>query len=59
VFENPFYGVDGLIKRLFDVALAGGVLCLFAIPMIVITTIIKITLPGPVFFRQKRYGLDG
>ncbi|MBI2481484.1 MAG: sugar transferase, partial [Planctomycetia bacterium] len=30
-----------------------------ALPMLVIAALIKLTSRGPVFFRQKRYGLDG
>lgn len=59
VFENPFYGVDGILKRSCDVALACGLLALAALPMTLIGALIKLTSPGPVFFRQKRYGLDG
>ena len=59
VFENPFYGVDGLIKRMADVCLAGVMLLAAALPMTLIAAAIKLTSPGPVFFRQKRYGLDG
>ena len=59
VFENPFYGVDGMAKRMSDVALASMALAAAAIPMMVIAAMIKLTSRGPVFFRQKRYGLDG
>jgi putative colanic acid biosynthesis UDP-glucose lipid carrier transferase len=59
VFENPFYGVDGMAKRLCDVALASLMLAIAAGPMLVISALIKLTSPGPVFFRQRRYGLDG
>lgn len=59
VFENPFYGVDGIIKRLVDLVLASLILLAAAIPMALIALAIKLTSPGPVFFRQKRYGLDG
>jgi putative colanic acid biosynthesis UDP-glucose lipid carrier transferase len=59
VFENPFYGVDGLLKRASDIVLAGLFLVLAALPMAAIAAAIKLTSPGPVFFRQKRYGLDG
>jgi putative colanic acid biosynthesis UDP-glucose lipid carrier transferase len=59
VFENPFYGVDGVAKRIFDVAVAGSVLLLVALPMLIIAALIKLTSAGPVFFRQRRYGLDG
>jgi putative colanic acid biosynthesis UDP-glucose lipid carrier transferase len=59
VFENPFYGVDGVVKRLADVALASAFLAVAAVPMAGIALAIKLTSPGPVFFRQRRYGLDG
>ena len=59
VFENPFYGVDGLVKRLADVCLASLFLAVAAVPMALIAAAIKLTSPGPVFFRQERYGLDG
>jgi len=59
VFENPFYGVDGLIKRTLDLVLATGMLLALGLPMLGIAAAVKITSPGPVFFRQKRYGLDG
>jgi putative colanic acid biosynthesis UDP-glucose lipid carrier transferase len=59
VFENPFYGIDGLAKRLSDLAFGGLAMLLAAVPMAVIAVLIKLTSPGPVFFRQRRYGLDG
>jgi putative colanic acid biosynthesis UDP-glucose lipid carrier transferase len=59
VFESPFYGVDGLVKRLVDLALASMLLVLTAIPMAIIALLIKLTSRGPAFFRQTRYGLDG
>ncbi|WP_246146578.1 undecaprenyl-phosphate glucose phosphotransferase [Rubripirellula lacrimiformis] len=59
VFENPLFGVDGVIKRLADVALATSALIAAAIPMMAIAIAVKITSSGPVFFRQRRYGLDG
>jgi putative colanic acid biosynthesis UDP-glucose lipid carrier transferase len=59
VYENPLYGVDGFLKRFFDVAIAATLFVLLAVPMAVIALLIKITSQGPVFFRQRRYGLDG
>lgn len=59
VFENPLYGVDGYIKRSADIVLTLGGLILAALPMIAIAVAIKLSSPGPVFFRQRRYGLDG
>jgi putative colanic acid biosynthesis UDP-glucose lipid carrier transferase len=59
VFENPFYGVDGMVKRLLDVVLGSVALAFAAVPMACIALAVKLSSPGPVFFRQKRYGLDG
>ena len=59
VFENPLYGVDGLSKRSVDLLLGSVALAFVAVPMLVVGAMIKLTSPGPVFFRQRRYGLDG
>jgi putative colanic acid biosynthesis UDP-glucose lipid carrier transferase len=59
VFESPFYGVDGLVKRGLDLVVSLAVLGLAALPMAAIALAVKLSSPGPVFFRQKRYGLDG
>lgn len=59
VFENPFYGIDGMVKRALDLCLAVAMLLIAAVPMAVIAVLVKLTSPGPVFFRQRRYGLDG
>jgi len=59
VFENPLYGVDGLAKRVFDLVVAGLLFVVLAIPLSLVAIAIKLTSRGPVFFRQRRYGLDG
>ncbi len=59
VFENPLYGIDGILKRGVDLVLGSLMLLTLAVPMIVIAILIKLTSKGPVFFRQQRYGLDG
>jgi putative colanic acid biosynthesis UDP-glucose lipid carrier transferase len=59
VFENPLYGVDGLLKRTADIVMATLLLLLASLPMLTIAAAIKLTSRGPVFFRQRRYGLDG
>lgn len=47
-------------KRLFDIVFSSLFLCLF-FPLIylIVGIITKITSPGPVFFKQKRNGLNG
>ena len=59
VAETPFYGVDGPLKRVFDVVFS--VLALIAISpvMIGIALAVKLSSPGPILFKQKRYGLNG
>lgn len=59
VFENPFYGVDGALKRVVDVAIASAGLLVCGIPMMIIALLVKLTSKGPVLFKQSRYGLDG
>ncbi len=59
VFENPFYGIDGILKRSFDIVLASVAIMLAALPMLIIATAVKATSRGSVLFKQRRYGLDG
>ena len=59
VFESPIYGVDGWLKRGLDLALSILGLVMVSPIMIACALLVKLTSPGPVFFLQKRYGLDG
>ncbi len=59
ISETPFYGVDGLVKRLEDIVLTTIILLIIAIPMIAIAIGVKLTSPGPILFKQTRYGLNG
>jgi putative colanic acid biosynthesis UDP-glucose lipid carrier transferase len=59
VCETPYYGVNGLVKRLEDVVLSALILVLIAPLMIALAAVVKLCSPGPIIFRQRRYGLDG
>lgn len=59
VFENPLFGVDGMLKRFVDIAIATAALLVAGIPMLLIAAAVKLTSKGSVIFKQKRYGLDG
>jgi Undecaprenyl-phosphate glucose phosphotransferase len=59
VRETPFYGAAWLVKRMSDVAIAALALLLLAPLFAAVAAAIKLDSSGPVFFRQKRYGLDG
>lgn len=48
------------IKRTFDILVSGLFLCTLFIPILLVVAIVsKITMPGPLFFRQKRTGYNG
>jgi putative colanic acid biosynthesis UDP-glucose lipid carrier transferase len=57
--ETPFFGYRGVVKRLIDVGIAGAALVLLLPVLLLIACFIKLTSPGPLIFKQKRYGLDG
>lgn len=59
--EEPLSWIENrFIKRGFDIVFSLAFLCTLFIPILVMVTIItKLTMPGPVFFRQKRNGLNG
>ena len=59
VCETPFHGAMGLVKRGSDVLLSLAILLLILPLLLVIAVTVKLTSPGPVIFRQRRYGLDG
>jgi putative colanic acid biosysnthesis UDP-glucose lipid carrier transferase len=59
VCETPFHGTTGLIKRMSDMLLACVAIVLTAPIMLAAAIAVKTTSPGPVIFRQRRYGLDG
>ncbi len=59
VCETPFRGLNGMLKRGCDIVLSLLILALI-FPLLILTALaIKLTSPGPVIFRQRRYGLDG
>jgi len=59
VCESPFYGFNGIVKRLSDFVLAGLILAAISPLMIALAAGVKLSSPGPVLFKQRRYGLDG
>ncbi|WP_020162397.1 undecaprenyl-phosphate glucose phosphotransferase [Cycloclasticus pugetii] len=59
VFETPFNGIDAFLKRSQDVILSLLILMLISPLLLVIAAAVKATSPGPVFFKQRRYGISG
>jgi putative colanic acid biosynthesis UDP-glucose lipid carrier transferase len=59
VFETPFYGLYEWAKRTEDLILGLLILLTVSPLMVLIAVAIKATSPGPVLFKQRRYGLNG
>ena len=59
VCETPFYGINLLLKRLSDIVLSGLILVMIAPIMLGVAVAVKMSSPGPILFKQRRYGLDG
>ena len=59
VCETPFTGLNGVVKRGSDIVLSLLVLALSSPLLVLIAICVKLSSPGPVIFRQRRYGLDG
>lgn len=58
VFDKPLSEEKLVLKRLEDVAVALGLLLLFSPLMLTIAVLIRLGSPGPVFFRQTRFGFN-
>jgi putative colanic acid biosynthesis UDP-glucose lipid carrier transferase len=59
VHNSPFEGVVAWVKRLEDLVIGSMIVLVTLIPMACIAIAIKVSSPGPIFFRQWRYGLCG
>jgi putative colanic acid biosynthesis UDP-glucose lipid carrier transferase len=59
VCESPFYGFNAVVKRISDFVLASLLLALISPLMLGIAAGVKLSSPGPMLFKQRRYGLDG
>jgi putative colanic acid biosynthesis UDP-glucose lipid carrier transferase len=59
VCDTPFRGMDAVLKRAMDIAFAGLGLLIASPVMLATAAAVKLSSPGPVLFRQHRYGLHG
>jgi putative colanic acid biosynthesis UDP-glucose lipid carrier transferase len=59
VCETPFHGTNAVVKRLFDLFVAGTAVIALAPVMLAIAAAVRLTSPGPALFKQRRHGLDG
>jgi len=56
---TPLYGWNQVLKRFTDIFFSLAILILLSPVMLVVSILIKLTSPGPIFYRQTRMGYDG
>jgi putative colanic acid biosynthesis UDP-glucose lipid carrier transferase len=59
VRETPFAGMNGVLKRASDIAFATAILMLIWPVLLAVAIGVRFSSPGPVLFRQRRYGMYG
>ena len=59
VCDTPFRGFNQALKRGSDIVLSLLILMLVTPVMLVVAALVRLDSPGPIIFRQRRYGLDG
>ncbi len=57
--DSPQRGVRGLLKRALDLVGAAAVLLLASPLLLAVALAVKLTSPGPLFYRQRRASLGG
>lgn len=59
VCETPFAGLDGVIKRASDIVFSSLLLLMVWPLLLAIAVGVRMSSPGPILFRQRRYGMYG
>ncbi|MCB1935438.1 MAG: undecaprenyl-phosphate glucose phosphotransferase [Nitrosomonas sp.] len=57
--ESPYSSIDGVVKIASDYLFAALILILLSPVMLCIALAVKLSSPGPVIFKQRRYGYNG
>jgi Undecaprenyl-phosphate glucose phosphotransferase len=57
--ESPLYGWSSLAKRVFDLVFSLAVLAVLWPLLLALALAVRVSSPGPVFYRQERMGVDG
>ncbi|WP_237216126.1 exopolysaccharide biosynthesis polyprenyl glycosylphosphotransferase [Falsiroseomonas oryziterrae] len=57
LLNDPQGGLDGALKRATDIGIAGTLLLLLSPLLLLVALAIRLESPGPVLFRQWRFGL--
>ncbi len=59
VFDTPFQGANTILKRIEDIVFSSIILLLISPVLLAVALGVKLSSPGPIIFKQYRYGLDG
>ncbi len=59
VCDSPFFGGSALVKRCSDLVFSSAIIVLISPLLLAVAIGVKLSSPGPVLFKQRRYGLDG
>ncbi len=59
ICDTPFHGMNAVKKRAMDIILSSATLLVTWPLMAVLAVAVKLSGPGPVLFKQRRYGLNG
>lgn len=57
--ESPHFGLNVVVKRFMDVLISCIAVVLLSPLLFLVAALVKLTSPGPVFYRQERCGLNG
>ncbi|MUJ37501.1 undecaprenyl-phosphate glucose phosphotransferase [Aliivibrio fischeri] len=59
IFSSPFEGLGAIVKRIEDIVI-GSLITLLILPVLCVVALgVKLSSPGPILFKQDRYGLGG
>lgn len=59
VFASPFEGLGHIVKRIEDIIIGSAIMLLISPVLIAVAIGVKRSSPGPILFKQDRYGLGG
>jgi putative colanic acid biosynthesis UDP-glucose lipid carrier transferase len=59
LFDTPLSGINMIFKRLEDIIVSSIIIILISPILFIISLSVKFSSPGPILFRQIRYGMDG
>src|SRR4029077_12646406 len=57
--ESPHFGLNIVVKRAMDIVLSLMALIVISPLLLILAVLVKLTSPGPIFYRQERCGLNG